>query len=185
MTYIENNRYFEEKDGKIVPRYDENGIYYLDDAENKIYMQNSAVNENGVAVLKVVKNGKETEERIIYITDVSVGIYKFTAKSNVGSLICKGPTLHNDFETAVNYVKEWSNTYGVNTSFVDPNANSWVSTLFTVLSIVVVCVVFFLIIRSTMGGNGKIMSFAKTKARVSTNIKVRFNDVAGAEEEKG
>ena len=35
-----------------------------------------------------------------------------------------------------------------------------------------------------MGGAGKVMSFAKTKARVSTNIKVRFTDVAGAEEEK-
>ena len=35
-----------------------------------------------------------------------------------------------------------------------------------------------------MGGAGKVMSFAKTKARVSTNIKVRFADVAGAEEEK-
>ena len=50
--------------------------------------------------------------------------------------------------------------------------------------IVAVGVVFFLIIRSSMGGSGKIMSFAKTKARVSTNIKVRFDDVAGAEEEK-
>ncbi len=35
-----------------------------------------------------------------------------------------------------------------------------------------------------MGGAGKVMSFAKSKARVSTNIKVRFSDVAGAEEEK-
>ena len=35
-----------------------------------------------------------------------------------------------------------------------------------------------------MGGGGKMMSFAKTKARVTTNIKVRFTDVAGAEEEK-
>ena len=34
------------------------------------------------------------------------------------------------------------------------------------------------------GGGGKVMNFGKTKARVSTNLKVRFSDVAGAEEEK-
>ncbi|MDE6612934.1 MAG: ATP-dependent zinc metalloprotease FtsH, partial [Clostridia bacterium] len=48
----------------------------------------------------------------------------------------------------------------------------------------VVRVVSFLILRAPMGGAGKVMSFAKTKARISTNIKVRFTDVAGAEEEK-
>ena len=34
------------------------------------------------------------------------------------------------------------------------------------------------------GGGGKVMNFGKTKAKVSTNLKVRFSDVAGAEEEK-
>ena len=66
----------------------------------------------------------------------------------------------------------------------NPNAGNWVSTAFSVVMLVIVCVVFFLIVRSSMGGAGKVMSFAKTKARVSTNIKVRFTDVAGAEEEK-
>ncbi|MCH5148657.1 MAG: ATP-dependent zinc metalloprotease FtsH [Clostridiales bacterium] len=66
----------------------------------------------------------------------------------------------------------------------NPNAGSWMSTAFSVIMLVIMCVVFFLILRSTMGGGGKAMSFAKTKARVSTNIRVRFTDVAGAEEEK-
>ena len=35
-----------------------------------------------------------------------------------------------------------------------------------------------------MGGSGRITSFARSKASVSTNIRVRFTDVAGAEEEK-
>jgi cell division protease FtsH len=66
----------------------------------------------------------------------------------------------------------------------NPNAGSWVSTALYFVVVAVICVVFFLIIRSSMGGGGKVMSFGKTKARVSTNIKVRFTDVAGAEEEK-
>ena len=37
-----------------------------------------------------------------------------------------------------------------------------------------------------MGGSGsnKALEFAKSKARVESNVKVRFKDVAGCEEEK-
>ncbi|MDE6075209.1 MAG: AAA family ATPase, partial [Clostridia bacterium] len=73
---------------------------------------------------------------------------------------------------------------GVSVTYHDPNAGSIWSSIFPIAGIILVCIVFWLIMRSTMGGGGKAMSFAKTKARVSTNIKVRFTDVAGAEEEK-
>ena len=72
----------------------------------------------------------------------------------------------------------------VEVSFTDPNAGSFMSYLVPLFGIVLVCVVFWLIIRQTQGGGSKAMSFAKTKARVNSNIKVRFSDVAGAEEEK-
>ena len=65
-----------------------------------------------------------------------------------------------------------------------PNAGSYWSYLIPVIGIILVCVVFWLLIRQTQGGNSKAMSFAKSKARVNQNIKVRFSDVAGAEEEK-
>ena len=67
---------------------------------------------------------------------------------------------------------------------VDPNAGSYWSYLIPVIGIILVCVVFWLLIRQTQGGSSKAMSFAKSKARVNQNIKVRFSDVAGAEEEK-
>ena len=66
----------------------------------------------------------------------------------------------------------------------DPNEGSWVSYLIPLLGVVLVCVVFWLLIRQTQGGSSKAMNYAKTKARVNSNIKVRFSDVAGAEEEK-
>ena len=72
----------------------------------------------------------------------------------------------------------------VSVSFTDPNAGSFMNYLIPLIGIILVCVVFWLLIRQTQGGGSKAMSFAKTKARVNSNIKVRFSDVAGAEEEK-
>ena len=96
---------------------------------------------------------------------------------------CYGPSAYGSEIWDSSTFNKWD-ALGVVIDPSDPNAGSWVSTAFSVLMLVIVCVVFFLIIRSSMGGAGKVMSFAKTKARVSTNIKVRFDDVAGAEEEK-
>ncbi len=69
-------------------------------------------------------------------------------------------------------------------SYTDPNAGSYMSYLIPLAFVILICVVFWFLIRQTQGGGSKAMSFAKTKARVNSNIKVRFSDVAGAEEEK-
>ncbi|MBQ8374513.1 MAG: ATP-dependent zinc metalloprotease FtsH [Clostridia bacterium] len=68
--------------------------------------------------------------------------------------------------------------------FADPNAGSALSNLFPLISIAIVALVFFLLMRQMTGGNAKAMSIGKTKAHVQSNLKVRFSDVAGAEEEK-
>ena len=68
--------------------------------------------------------------------------------------------------------------------FSDPNAGSIWSSLFPLFSIVLVAIVFYLIMRSSMSGNSKAMNIGKSKAHVQSNLKVRFADVAGAEEEK-
>ncbi len=73
---------------------------------------------------------------------------------------------------------------GVTSSYSNINSGSYWSYLIPIIGIVLVCVVFWLLIRQTQGGSSKAMSFAKSKARVNQNIKVRFSDVAGAEEEK-
>ena len=73
---------------------------------------------------------------------------------------------------------------GIELNQADPNEGSWVSYLIPLFGIILVCVVFWLLIRQTQGGSSKAMNYAKTKARVNSNIKVRFSDVAGAEEEK-
>ena len=72
---------------------------------------------------------------------------------------------------------------GVAIDYANPNAGSMWSTVITVLGVVLVAVDFWLILRQASGG-GKVMNVGKTKAHVQNNLKVRFADVAGAEEEK-
>ena len=77
---------------------------------------------------------------------------------------------------------KWSKM-GVEYDMADPNAGSIWSSVLTFVGIALVAVVFWLIMRSAAGG-GKVMNVGKTKAHVQSNLKVRFADVAGAEEEK-
>ena len=68
----------------------------------------------------------------------------------------------------------------------NPNAGSGWTTFASVMTFVLIAALgIFLIISVRKGGaGGSAMNFGKTKTRVSTNVKVRFSDVAGAEEEK-
>ncbi|MDE6104311.1 MAG: ATP-dependent zinc metalloprotease FtsH [Clostridia bacterium] len=167
--------------------------------ENTQYVKADGTLKDGVTKEDIEKAGyrlgednkvlDENDKPIVVIWKVSTKDYEYTGYTKnskgdyVKSYYCYGPSAYNveswDSET-LNLWQSW----GVKIDQANPNAGSWVSTVLYFVVIAVVCVVFFLIIRSSMGGAGKVMSFAKTKARISTNIKVRFTDVAGAEEEK-
>ena len=73
---------------------------------------------------------------------------------------------------------------GFDIVFADPNAGSVWSSLIPVFGVVLVALMFWLIMRSASGAGGATMSMNKQKANVQNNLKVRFSDVAGAEEEK-
>lgn len=82
-------------------------------------------------------------------------------------------------------VEEWVEKYGLEEfNYRNPNAGANWSNIIYIAILVAGVVLFFVILRATSGGGGKVMNFGKTKAKVSTNLKVRFSDVAGAEEEK-
>ena len=67
----------------------------------------------------------------------------------------------------------------------DPSKNSiWASLIPIIVGIVLIGTFLFILNRQNMGANNKAMSFGSTKARVTGNVKERFTDVAGAEEEK-
>lgn len=68
----------------------------------------------------------------------------------------------------------------------DPNQGSvWISILSQIIPFLIIAVFFyFMFSKMGGGGNNKAFEFAKSKARVKSNVKVRFKDVAGCEEEK-
>ena len=68
----------------------------------------------------------------------------------------------------------------------DPNQGSvWISILSQIIPFLIIAVFFyFMFYKMGGGGNNKAFEFAKSKARVESNVKVRFKDVAGCEEEK-
>ncbi len=187
QLYVENSQYFKE-DG--TPNEVDGKIYSVDDLDKDGRPLDGATPLDGYKV----KDGKivtadEREQPLSVIRKVTTDGYEYGGYvlNSKGVLVrayyCYGPSAYGMESWDSPTFERWQ-SWGVLIEQSNPNSGSWVSTAFSVLMIVVMCVVFFLILRSSMGGAGKVMSFAKTKARVSTNIKVRFSDVAGAEEEK-
>ena len=78
-----------------------------------------------------------------------------------------------------------SESFNFNISYKEkPETQSFFETILPYLSIAVVVVMAIFLIKSIGGANNKSMSFGKTKARIVQNVKVRFSDVAGIDEEK-
>ncbi len=75
--------------------------------------------------------------------------------------------------------------FAVNVVYDDPAASSTLTSfLLPLLMLVIIAVVFIVVMRRSSGANNKALDFGKTKANRVKDVKVRFNDVAGAEEEK-
>ena len=75
--------------------------------------------------------------------------------------------------------------YNVNIDNTNPNAGAgWSSYIMPLLIMGVGIIIFFMLMRSMNGANKSAIDFGKSTAKANTNIKIRFNDVAGAEEEK-
>ena len=109
--------------------------------------------------------------------------YGYTKDSASYSYWAIGPnpyTANPDWEYGESALAE----RGISIEFSDPNAGAGWSNLLYIGVLVMGVILIFIVLRSTSMGDGKVMSFGRTKARITTNIKVRFSDVAGAEEEK-
>ena len=76
---------------------------------------------------------------------------------------------------------------GIEITAQNPKEPPWWTTLLSsFLPILLLIGVWFFIMQQTQGTGGKVMSFGKSRARMSTGdkVKVSFNDVAGADEAK-
>ncbi len=81
-------------------------------------------------------------------------------------------------------VDRWDKDFGVKYDVNNPNAGADWGNIIYIAVLVIGVIAFIFIMRAMMGGTGKVANFGKTKAKASTHLKVRFSDVAGAEEEK-
>ena len=147
------------------------------------------------------------------ITEIYFDAYNWTGKALdangkvIATYTTTGPSVYNmaDLTTAQEYIRElgkqiaWDEIYktpGLSVKvenftwlqtgmhFVDPNEGSFLSSLLPFLGIAVLALIFWFMMRSASGAGQANMSINKNKAQVQNNLKVRFSDVAGAEEEK-
>lgn len=69
-----------------------------------------------------------------------------------------------------------------------PETSAWVSFFTGLVPFIIIIILFFFLLNQAQGGGGggKVMNFGKSKAKLHTDDrkKVRFTDVAGADEEK-
>lgn len=85
-------------------------------------------------------------------------------------------------------IKEFTEAHlldGVTVRYDDPSSGSLLSSILVPLILYAVLFgIFMVVLRKSAGAQGQALNFGKTKANQVRDIKVRFNDVAGAEEEK-
>jgi cell division protease FtsH len=64
--------------------------------------------------------------------------------------------------------------------------SAWVTVFTTIIPFVIIFILFFFLLNQAQGGGSRVMNFGKSKAKLYTEDKkkVKFKDVAGADEEK-
>ena len=67
-----------------------------------------------------------------------------------------------------------------------PETSGWVQFFTGIIPFIIIIILFFFLLSQSQGGGNKVMNFGKSKAKLydTEKKKVRFNDVAGADEEK-
>ena len=171
--YVKNFSYAEK---------DEEGEVVVDKSTNEVVL-NVPDDSDGDGNADTLKPTRVPSSQVIVRVEINqYALTGYTAGSAVYTLY--GASLYgSEALSESGIVRQWMN-YGIEIEYANPNSGSYWSSIISVGGLILLCVVFWLIIRSTAGGGGRTMSFARSKARISTNIKVRFTDVAGAEEEK-
>ena len=114
-----------------------------------------------------------------YVVNFTIKLYNVN-----GTLLASRDFTTNYSRQDVSTLQAKLNLAGIKYNYTDPNAGSIWSSLMPLVGCVVIAIVFFIIMMQTQGGTKNAMNFAKTNARVNRDLKVRFTDVAGAEEEK-
>lgn len=100
------------------------------------------------------------------------------------SFITNIPLEHDEL---INQLDELALNEDVEVSYLKaPQTSGWVQFLTGIIPFVIIFILFFFLLNQAQGGGGRVMNFGKSKAKLYNDEKkkVRFRDVAGADEEK-
>ncbi|PWU67813.1 ATP-dependent zinc metalloprotease FtsH [Gracilibacillus dipsosauri] len=91
-----------------------------------------------------------------------------------------------DNTTIVSQVTETAEEQQILTVKEEEQPSGWVTFLTTMIPFVIIFILFFFLLNQAQGGGSRVMNFGKSKAKMynEEKKKVRFRDVAGADEEK-
>ncbi len=142
----------------------------------------------------IVMSGNYTAKVLTKESEVSIDEFKGKS-SKKASYYVTVDSRNFIADAVIEYVTDFNNNpININNqralpyiSLNDPESGTNWSTIVSVLSFVLIAGLAVFMIFSLRGGGksgSSAMNFGKTKARVVSNVKVRFADVAGAEEEK-
>ncbi|MDE6618821.1 MAG: ATP-dependent zinc metalloprotease FtsH [Clostridiales bacterium] len=153
-------------------------VYAATGVEDKTYTElNSDINkgsvveiylENDTAYVKTTKSGKKVA-------------YKVYARYELVIDAVKEYEARVTDKESPDYNAEYK---AINLSFNDRYATSITDYIIPVLALVLLVVLMVFMFRAMSNSTRTTMDFGKTKANMQNQLKVRFSDVAGAEEEK-
>ncbi len=149
----------------------------------------TTVTEENSAVTDGTLNYKADTTKIANVKKITIDVYSLKAEFNKSVTTESGitPRVYCYFSRADmdNELISVLRAYGVDVDNTDPNAGAgWSSYVMPLVIMAIGLIIFFMLMRSVNGSNKSAMDFGKTSVKPKTNIKIRFNDVAGAEEEK-
>ncbi len=171
-----------------------NTSYEVDYGEFYSLVENSSDNESkGKITIDELKASKATEIKSILsfeqfesvqISNVYIDGYNISFDLLVNNKLLSFETVFGRNDTSLTNLEAQLNDAGISFSYSDPNAGSIWSSLLPIAGYLIVAIIFIVIMMQSQGGTKGAMNFAKMNARLNQNIKIRFSDVAGAEEEK-
>ncbi|KGX90064.1 cell division protein FtsH [Pontibacillus halophilus JSM 076056 = DSM 19796] len=135
--------------------------------------------------LNQLNNGEITQMTIQYTNHA----YRIT-----GELDSEGDDEANNFETEIldneqliSQIRQTASENGIELDTEKAEEPSgWVQLLTSIIPFIIIFFLFFFLLNQAQGGGSRVMNFGKSKAKLYSEDKkkVRFKDVAGADEEK-
>ncbi|CAM5650219.1 ATP-dependent zinc metalloprotease FtsH OS=Lysinibacillus sphaericus OX=1421 GN=ftsH PE=3 SV=1 [Lysinibacillus sphaericus] len=126
-----------------------------------------------------ITEAKIQPDKSVYIVEGSMKGYEKGESFTVN--------LPRDNQSLMDRIDEAAKDKNSNIDFLKaPETSGWVQFFTGIIPFIIIIFLFFFLMSQSQGGGNKVMSFGKSKAKLydDQKKKVRFTDVAGADEEK-